>query len=292
MFENTATWQIVEWQPTVYGKKKDIPIECLVGSNALTSKTDPVHLYTGYGEEKLAISSAIKMLDDLERPAIGVRLPDSFSRDRATLEMTAIEAPRAVAQWFNERLGKATEDPVDVIGHSKGAGALLMAGVHAPEQYGVMGLIGPIGITNKYLGETERQRIKNYFLRIAVLNTLTPDHSPITDPTNILSFYEFAINIAKDIKNGVIKTKLDLAFSLDLANNVASLAKDHAIRLFLGEDDKLFTTDEYKDCLGKDVFENNTVIIPGSHSAMISRMGRRQLHIASDWRESVRTEAV
>lgn len=288
MSEKSSSWQSVEWQPIIDGRKQDIPIDCLVGDNALLPGSDPAHLYPGYGEERMGIAAAIKFLNLLNRPTIAVQLPDSITRDSKTLEMVAVEAPRAVAQWFNETAGRPSSRPVDVLGNSKGAGVLLMAAAHDPEQYGAMGLIGPIGVTNKYLGETEGQRLRNYFWRIAVLNNLKPDHNPLTDPTNLLSFYEYAVRIAKDIKSGVLKTKLDLAFSLDLAETATILAQDHPLRLFLGEDDELFTTEDYRGSLGEDVYSANTEVIPGSHSSMITKMGRKQLRSASDWRETVR----
>jgi pimeloyl-ACP methyl ester carboxylesterase len=290
MFKDVGSWQTVEWQPVIAGMTRDIAIDCLVSPDALSADSDPSYVYGGYSEEGLALRAAVKTLNRLERPSIGVNLPDRFIGDAATLELVAKEAPVAVAEWFNDRRGNPTDKSVDVLAHSKGAGVMLIAGNEAPERFGAFGLIGPIGVTNEFLGTSDSEKIRNYFWRIAVLNNLEKDHNPFTDPSNLVSFCEFALRVTGDLLHGRLRSKLESAFNLDLAPNVARLAQDHQIRVFLGEDDKLFTTEEYRKSLGDSVFAANTVRIPGSHSALVSRMGRHQLELASDWLEKVRSQ--
>ncbi|MGD0284157.1 MAG: hypothetical protein ABSB12_00980 [Candidatus Saccharimonadales bacterium] len=288
MLRDIGHWETVDWQPVIGNGRENIPIQCLVSNEALAPDSEPVYIFGGYSEEKFALRAAVKSLNELRRASIAVNLPDGNIKNRDSLELVAKEAPLAVAQWFNERADRVSDAKIDVIAHSKGAGALLVAGNEAPERFGAFGLIGPIGITNELLGSTPNERIRNYLWRITVLNNIKQDHNPLSDPSNLISFYEFAARISKDLLAHRLKSKLELALSLDLAQSVGQLSQNHPVRVFLGVNDRLFTVEEYRKSLGEASFNINTEQIPGSHSALVSRMGRYQLELASNWLEAVR----
>ncbi|HUD07779.1 MAG TPA: hypothetical protein VMQ52_01745 [Candidatus Saccharimonadales bacterium] len=290
MSKVAGKWQKVEWQPVIAGLTRDIPLYCFIGKSAMIPGNDPVFIFPGYGEERISIPTAVNTLEKRGIASIGVNLPDTFLRDKAILELSSREAPVAVAQSFNEIAGKAPDAKVDVVGHSKGAGVLLVAGREAPERFGALGLIGPIGVTNEYLGRSTNARILNYFWRLGVLNNLEPDHNPLKDRGNLVSFYEVATRIGKDVVRGTLKTKLDLAFDLNLAENIRQLSKDHPLRLFLGTGDRLFTLEEYRKAMGEDTYNDCVEEVIGSHSPITNRVGRQHIALAGDWIKAVRTE--
>src|SRR5665213_305938 len=197
-WETTQDIQIAEWSTSREGRKFVVPIDCYVSNGARLPDADPIFIFPGYGEEEIAIRAAVRRLEAIGIPSVGVNLPDRWLLDRVGIERSSREAPQAAIRGINEILGKDPETPADVMGNSKGSGMLLVAGVESPEQFRAFGIESPIGVTNKYLGKTKWGKMANYFWRLGYRNNQVDDQKITEDPSNILAGLEISKRILID----------------------------------------------------------------------------------------------
>jgi pimeloyl-ACP methyl ester carboxylesterase len=278
-------WEQVIWQPKIDGRRYDVPIDYLANDEVAD-----LHLYPGFGEERRSTERAIQLLSEIGVPTAGVVLPFHILEPTiANLHRTIIEAPVAIAETLNEQANRPTCSPVNIIGKSQGGGVALATAAEAPELFGALGIISPVGLTPESFGDTASQRRRNFIWRLGVVNSFTLSMNPLLDPGNFTATREVLKRTLDDVRAGRLKNKLDLAFSLDLTDSVKQLAEDHPIKIFVGEKDKVFRPNELRQSLGRIGCEDLLELTEGSHVPILNHRGAQQLTIAGNWIKAIRS---
>lgn len=281
---NRAEWQQVMWQPQIDGRKHDVPIDVLTGGEFAD-----VHLYGGLGEERHATRVGVETLGGIGLSVAGVVLPfHLLEATRSNIERTCIEVPLLVAQFLNEANSKPVDTRVNLIGKSQGGGVVLQAGYSAPEQYGAIGSLAPVGLNSSFLGENSTEQRRTFLRRLLISNNRRPEQNPFRDKGNLRAGIEVGARALSDVMARRLKTKLDFAIDHDFSKDMIELRANHAVRIFVGEGDPLFRASEIAYNLGLVGCEDLLEVIPGSHGSLLTRMGTRQLEAVGAWISKVK----
>lgn len=253
----------------------------------------------GLGEGNVASRHAARVFDELDIPATVLNLPlDSFEPTNLNLETVANELPVALASFLNED----NDRPVDLMGNSQGGAAALMTGSSAPEVFGHIDVIRPLGLNRQALGITSedpsqaelRQARRKFYFRLGVQNTFRGDQSyvhftrrPVIDGGNMIGQSEILADVGRSWIARRLKAKLNAGLSLNLAQKAIDLHESgHDTTLWVADRDPLFRLSEILQTLGAlgiDGIESGLVVpFPGSHSSIRSSAGTQQLRMVGE----------
>lgn len=281
-------WQQINWQPKIDGQIRDVPIDVLTNDQA-----PDVHFYGGLGEKHLATQAGVNILGELGLKTAGVYLTfDVLEPTRANIQRTIQEAPIAVVQQLNEQAGRPADTKTKLIGKSQGGGVVFTTASQAPELYGAIGSLAPVGLNREFLGSTLDERRQEFYKRLAFINLLRSEQNPLLHPGNLPAGYELGRQVISDILarfegHSRLKAKVDLAMEMDLADDIKRLVSDHNIRIFVGEKDPIFKPFEIVQTLGQVGLTDLVETVPGSHSSTLTRTGKAQLTRVGQWIRSV-----
>lgn len=284
---NTPTeLQKIVWQPTIGidGRKYDVPIDII------TNSSEPeVHFYGGLGEETHATTRAVQMLGDLNIRAAGVILPfHHLEPTQANIRRTVVEAPHVIVQEMNNRIGKPADTKVNLVGKSQGGGLVLLTASEAPELFNAIASWAPAGLTNEFLGTSVSDRQRQFLWRLIARNNMRLEQWLIPGTGNPTGGWEIVKRAASDIRAHRLEPKLRFAMDIDDApERTKTLAFDHPLRIFAGEQDPVFKVAEILHTLGRVGLEGVVKTIPGSHASLLTKMAKTQLAIIVDWLKPV-----
>jgi len=160
-----------------------------------------VLFHTGFGESGRSARHALWALGNAGVNGAVVSLPYGKVRCSDMLDMPR-EAPRVVADHLAETTA------VNIAGSSRGGLDAILSAGSDPRRFGSVATISPAGITNRFLGKTDRQRRNALIWRLSVLNTCAT-----RDPRLVRSQPGVWGEVAQHAMRGQLRQSLNLVTS-------------------------------------------------------------------------------
>lgn len=277
------------WQTKVDGRIHDIPVITSWHADATRDTAQQYHVYGGLGCEQLGTRRMIRRIS--EQGLVGAagvvidfrHLPPS----EANIMRAIKEVPVAAAVAFNEASNNSTDSHVNVLGHSQGGGVVLLNVTEAPELFGAVAAIAPVGINRASFGHRPSEKLKTFSKRYFQNAFLKIDQNVLIHPSNIPSVYEGGKMIIGDALHGRAHRKINFALDIDLIPGVQRIAEGHSVRIFAGENDPIFRLSELCASLGECGLAHLIEVVPGSHTFPTSSTQAAQLKPAVNWLKTV-----
>jgi pimeloyl-ACP methyl ester carboxylesterase len=287
--------------PKIAGRTHDVPVDVVYDPNVILPGVRQLHYYGGLGVETIVTRRAVRTLSRYNLPAVGVILRFTLDPTVANLERTVVEVPQYIAAIFNERVGDRPDTPIDLFGDSQGGAVVLMAASKAPERYGAIAASKPAGFNSDMLGNTLKERRREFYIRFAIRNRRQVEQNVIRDPTNLIVTFEVSKRLFGDAFRmfppcSHLAGKLNYALGLDLTalpngfEPLSKLAETHPLAIFAGRTDPLFQVHEYRTTLRRAGLENLLHIMPGSHTSPGNRGGIEQTGPVAVWFHEIRAK--
>lgn len=273
------------WEPEIEGRTHNVPVSIQYTGAALAEGSSQTHLYLGLGEEETAGPLGLEVARTNGIDAVNVIYRfEALPCTRANIERTVIEVPHMVSRALNERAGNPADTPVDLMGSSQGGGGVIMTASEAPEKFGAIATLGPVGLTPEAFGDHPFEKKARFMWRLAVVNgLLRPENTVLRDRGNWEALRAVGGRAVKDIVSRRLGPKLDFALSQSLATDVARLATDHDIAIFATTKDPVFRIHELRAALEGVGASSLLHEIPGPHATVFNRAGRTALSHAVGW---------
>lgn len=284
--------ETIDYRPSYLGPKDpSIEIESYITSpDFVDLDATPIVVFLGYGEGLEAAKEATRILSEMTgRAVISPYLNFENTKDPDELKESVFGMPLVVIEHMNRALGRDIHTPVDVVGKSQGGAvaAELMVGISEKKEYPDLvrnlALISPAGYTNKYLGNTPRERKKATSFGLGVKNNMRLDQ---WHPRSLKAGRSIAGLAIRDIASGRFWPKIELAYGQENPERVEALEKRFADKkptiLLAGNRDPLFKFKNYIMALGRIASDIVEVMPKASHSAIMAA-GDAQLESAGYW---------
>ncbi len=277
------------WQTKIDGRTYDIPVTASWHPGATREGAEQYHVYGGLGCERLGNRRMVRRISEqglLGSAGVVIdfrHLPPSDANIMRAIK----EVPLAAVEAFNEASKKPSETRVNVLGHSQGGGVVLLNAAEAPELFGAVAAIAPVGINRASFGHRPSEKLKTFSKRYFQNAFLKMDQNVLIHPSNIPSVYEGGKMILGDVLHGRAHKKIGLALDIDLIPNTEHLVEEHNVRIFVGENDPIFRLSELQASLGECGLAHLIEAVPGSHTFPTSSTQAAQLKPAVNWLKTV-----
>ncbi len=256
----------------------------LVYSTEIETGQKPIMILPGLGEDGLV---AAKLVRQMEKLRVAARIGVLTFRNHEAIDSMCRKGPGILAAEINRLYGDDEDAPVNSIGHSQSGGSQLVAALDTPQFEGARHVsIAPVGPNSPFLGESEEERPREFWLRFARI---------LKNPAPWRMGVDFTRRIASDtlgsrIRNGynLLPCKVNYALSDDMheyaIGGLKTLVSVGSVALITSNDDPLFPSHEVRSVLGQRGLEGvEQIASVGSHEPMISRRGWEQVQAALDF---------